>query len=108
MSGGGEGGRLRDAKESPSHYSLLPPNPSHLGSRMEPDTVATDPRIRVVQQEHRVRKREQVLISPSPFFKITHSLAWFERDSEYSLGTLLTSCWKKKKIIYLFPFLVAS
>lgn len=49
---------------SPCFY--LQPQPS--GYRGEPDIVAADPRVRVMHQNTgRVRKREQVLISPFPF-----------------------------------------
>lgn len=66
----GRGRKVEGCKRTP--FSLpfsLPPSSQPSGFRVEPGTVATDPRVRVVQQEHKEsEKGEQVLISPSPFF----------------------------------------
>lgn len=56
-------------------------------------TVAADPRVRVVQQEHRKGEKGGAGANFSlPILFITHPLAWLERGSAYSLGTPLTSC----------------
>lgn len=55
--------------------------------------MAADPRVRVVQQEHREDEKGGAGANFSLLiFFITRPLAWLERGSEYSLDILLTSC----------------
>lgn len=65
-------------------HSLIPPlsQPQPSASRMEPGTVAADPRVRVVQQEHREGEKGGAGANISLLFLfITGPLAWLEKGS---------------------------
>lgn len=75
-------------------FSLPPPSPSHLAP-VEAGTMAADPTESgwCSRNTGRVRKREQVLISPSSFSSLPAHWPGL-REVEYSLITLLINCWK--------------